>query len=195
MTELIAHLESHLGAISGGTNGDESTPEGLQVAWFGANRPYTGVTTIATLGLSRHHLAQSGSKGLHQELLMHLPMASQPRNAAGLLLQVAAELLLRGRGLLRGEVIGPRGPLIGSGQMTALNAAAPGYLPPGFDICDTGTITIVMTWLIPITATEAHYVHTQGWPAFEETLAAEDPDLADLSRSPVTAATAPGKLH
>jgi Suppressor of fused protein (SUFU) len=188
MTELIAHLESYLGAISGGTGGDESTPAGLQVVWFGANRPYTGVTTIATLGLSRHHLAQSASRGVHQELLMHLPMAGQPRKAAALLLQVAAELIAQGRGLLRGEVIGPRGPLFGSGQMTALYAAAPGYLAPGFDTCDIGTVTVVMTWLVPITDTEAGYVRTRGWPTFEETLIAEDPDLVDLSRSPVTAA-------
>jgi hypothetical protein len=187
MTELIAHLESYLGEISGGTSGDDSTPDGLQVVWFGANRPHTGVTTIARLGLSRHHLAQSGGKGLHQELLMHLPMVGQPRNAAGLLFQVAAELIARGRGLLRGEVIGPRGPLFGSGQMTALYAAAPGYLPDGFDVCDTGTVTVVMTWLVPITDTEANYVRARGWSAFEDALVAEDPDLVDLSRSPVTA--------
>lgn len=60
-------------------------------------------------------VSQSGRTGVHQELLMHLPMAGQPRNAAALLLQVAAELIAQGRGLLRGEVIGPRGPLFGSG--------------------------------------------------------------------------------
>ena len=178
--------------ITGGTRGDGSTPAGLQVAWFGANRPFAGVTTIATLGLSRHHLAPLNGKSLHQELLMHLPMADQPRNAAGLLFQVAADLIARGRGLLRGEVVGPRGPLFGSGPMTALYAAAPGYLPAGFDTCDTGTGTVVMTLLVPITDAEADYVHARGWSAFEEALAAEGPDLADLSRNPVTVASDSG---
>jgi hypothetical protein len=189
VTELIAHLESYLGQISGGTSGDDSSPDGLQVAWFGADRPHAGVTTIATLGLSRHHLAQPSGKGLHQELLMHLPMACQPRTAAGLLFQVAAELIAQGRGLLRGDVIGPRGPLFGSGQMTALYVTAPGYLPPGFDVCDTGTVTVVMTCLVPITDGEAAYVRDMGWRAFEDALAAEDPDLVDFYRSPVTVAS------
>jgi hypothetical protein len=60
---------------------------------------------------------------------MHLPMAGQPGNAAGILFQVAAALIASGRALLRGEVIGPRGPLFGSGPMIALYAIAPGYLP------------------------------------------------------------------
>lgn len=192
MTGLFEHLESYLGEISGGTRGDESTPAGVQVVWFGENRPHAGTTTIATLGLSGHHLAQPGGRGLHQELLMHLPADGQPGNAAGVLFQVASELIARGQGLLRGGVIGPRGPLFGSSQMTALYAAAPVYLPDGFAECDSGTRTIVMTWLVPITDVEARYVRDHGWPAFEDALVAEDPDLVDLSRSPVTAAANPG---
>jgi hypothetical protein len=116
VTELIAHLESYLGPIAAGTAGDESTPAGVQVVRFGAHCPHPGVTTIATLGLSRHHLAQPSGKGVHQELLMHLPTAGQPGDAAGLLFQVAAEMIAHGCGLLRGEVIGPRGPLFDSGR-------------------------------------------------------------------------------
>lgn len=189
MTNLIEHLESHLGTISGGSRGDESTPAGVQVVWFGADCPHPGTTTIATLGLSRHPFTQPGGQGLHQELLMHLPMAPrQPANSAGLLFQVAAELLARGRGLLHGEVIGPRGPLFGSGPMTALYATAPGYLPAGFDICDTGTTTVVMTCLIPVTDAEAAYISAIGWRAFERALADEDPELTNLTRSSLTAA-------
>lgn len=191
MTGLIEHLESHLGEISGGSRGDASAPAGVQVAWFGENRPHAGVTTLATLGLSAHHLAQSGEQGLHQELLMHLPLAGQPGNAAGILFQVAAGLIASGRGLPRGEVIGPRGPLFGSGPMTALYAAPPVCLPDSFAVCDSGTAEIVMTWLVPVTDEEARYVRDRGWPAFEGALLAEDPDLTDLSRSPVTAARDP----
>ena len=119
-------------------------------------------------------------------------MADQPGNAAGLLFQLAAGLIAHGRGLLRGEVIGPRGPLFGSGPMTALYAAIPVYLPEGFAICDTGTVTVVMTWLVPITDAEADYVRTHGWSAFEEALVTEDPDLVNLSRNLVTAASDSG---
>ena len=46
--------------------------------------------------------------------------------------------------------------------------------------------------LVPITDAEADYVHARGWSAFEEALAAEGPDLADLSRNPVTVASDSG---
>lgn len=124
---------------------------------------------------------------------MHLPANDQPSNAAGLLFQVASELIASGRGLLRGQVIGPRGPLFDSSPTTALYAAPPVYLPDGFAECDTGTTTIVMTWLVPITDAEARYVRDRGWSAFEDVLVAEDPDLVDLSRSPVNAAISPGE--
>lgn len=61
----------------------------------------------------------------------------------------------------------------GSCPMTALYAASHVCLPPGFAACDTGTTTVVMTWLVPITGTEAPYVHARGWPAFEDALLTE----------------------
>jgi hypothetical protein len=63
----------------------------------------------------------------------------------------------------------------------------------GFDVGDTGTVTVVMTWLVPITAAEASYVRARSWPALEDALVAEDPDLVDLSRSPVTAVSDVGE--
>lgn len=45
VTDLITHLESFLGEISSGTRGDDSTPQGVQVVWFGPNSPFAGVTT------------------------------------------------------------------------------------------------------------------------------------------------------
>lgn len=189
---LFEHLESYLGEIADGIRGDETTPAGVQVVRFGENRPYAGVTTLATLGLSGHHLAQPGGRGLHQELLMHLPADGTPGNAAGVLFQVAGELIASGRGLLRGEVVGPRGPLFGFGPMTALYAAPPVYLPDEFAECGTGTTTVVMTWLVPVTDAEAAYVRARGWSAFEDALLAEDPGLTDLSRGPVTVASNPG---
>ncbi len=35
MADLIAHLETYLGEVAGGSSGDESAPPGVQVAWFG----------------------------------------------------------------------------------------------------------------------------------------------------------------
>jgi hypothetical protein len=188
VTDLVAHLESFLGEIQAGSQGDGTTPQGVQVIWFSPGKPFSGVVTVTTLGLSRSHLEQPSGRGLHQELLMHLPTTGEPINAASVLFQVAQHLVDRGHGLLRGQVLGPWGQLFADTQMTALYAAAPVYLPDEFAVCDTPAATVVMTWLVPITDAEAHYVAHHGWRAFEDELLAEDPDLTDLARNSIEAA-------
>ncbi|WP_433078770.1 suppressor of fused domain protein [Dactylosporangium sp. CA-052675] len=185
MAELVEHLERFLGPIEGGTHGDHSTPDGVQVITFGADAPFTGVTTWATLGLSNHHLHQQGGDGLHQELMMHLPNARQPANAAGVLFQVARELIERGRGLARGELIGPRGQLFAEAEMTALVATSPVYLPDSFAVCNTPTTRVVLTWLVPLTEAEARFAHVHGWRTLEDIFVAQDPDLTDFNRASV----------
>jgi hypothetical protein len=175
-------LESFLGPIESGVRGDESTPAGVQVVRFRADSPFTGVTTWATLGLSNHHLSQSSGRGLHQELLMHLTNARQPTDPAGVLFQLAGELIQRGRGLGRGEVIGPRGKLFADTEMTALVAASPGYLPDSFAICETPATPVVMTLLVPLTEQEARFAVERGWRALEAIFVEQDPDLTDPRR-------------
>jgi hypothetical protein len=189
MAELIAQLESFLGPIMAGSRDDESTPAGIQVVWFGPDRPSAGVTTVVTLGLSHHRLSQPSGTDLRQELMLHLPTTDQPANAAGILFQVAAELLDGHRGLLRGEIIGPRGPLFAATRMTALYATVPVYLPDEFAVCPTEAGLVVMTWLVPVTDEEAGYLRTHGWHALEQAFLAENPDLTDLSRPSITAST------
>lgn len=118
---------------------------------------------------------------------MHLPTKRSPPNAAGVLFQVAQLLVDRGRSLLRGEVLGPRGQLFKRSPLTALYAASPVYLPEDFAVCPTPEGSVVLTWLVPITGAEAAYVESHGWQTFEDSLLAEDPDLTDLSRSPLKA--------
>jgi hypothetical protein len=184
VTNLVDHLESFLGPISGGSRGDDTTPPGVAVVWFGEDTPFSGVTTLATLGLSDHHLHQSEQRGLHQELLLHLPMVNQPANAAGVLFHLAAELIGQERGLLRGEVVGPRAQLFAGYGVTALYAAVPVYLPAGFATCP-GQPPIVLTWLIPITDAEAGYVRVHGWRALEAAFGDEEPDLTNIHRESV----------
>lgn len=187
MSDLVVHLESYLGPIAAGSAGDEHTPEGVQVLRYGPDRPFGGALTLTTLGLSHHLLAQPGGPGLHQELVLHLPAADPPRNAAAVLFRVADELIRSGRGLLRGEVLGPSGRVFGTGTAAALYAAAPGYLPEGFGVCRTPARAVVLTWLMPITGEEAAFVAARGWAAFERALVTENPDLTDLGRATLAA--------
>ncbi|GAA2212911.1 hypothetical protein GCM10009850_083730 [Nonomuraea monospora] len=185
MAHLVEHMERFLGPIDSGSRGDDSTPAGVQVIRFGPDAPFTGVTTWATLGLSDHHLGQTSGRGLHQELVMHVRHDRQPANLAGVLFQVAGELVQRGRGLARGEVIGPRGRLFPQGEMAALVAAPPVYLPDSFAVCDTPATPIVVTWLVPLTEAEARFVHAHGWGVLEDIFVAQDPDLTDIERAGV----------
>jgi Suppressor of fused protein (SUFU) len=185
MANLVEHLELFLGRIDSGTGGDDTTPAGVQAIRFGPDRPFAGVTTWTTLGLSNHHLEQPNGRGLHQELVMHVPTDREPPNIAGILFQVAEELIQRGRGLGRGEVLGPRGRLFSRGEMVALAAAPPLYLPDAFAVCDAPAAPIVLTWLVPLTEAEAEFVHARGWGALSEIFLAQDPDLSEIERGSV----------
>jgi hypothetical protein len=176
---LLDHLEAYLGRIRAAFPGDDSTPPGVQVVRFGPDQPFAGVTTVSTLGLSHHYLSQPA---VRQELLVHVPEHARPSNLAGVLLQVAAELIHGNRSLRRGDVIGPRGRLFAGTAMTALYAALPVYLPDDFADFASDEGPVRLTWLVPITDDEAAYVTNYGWSAFEDALVAEDPDLTDLNR-------------
>ena len=181
MADLTEHLEQHLGLVQDGAT-DPELPR-INVVWFGLNRPYPGMRTLSTLGLSHHHLTGSGAN--HQELLLHVREQTAPPNAPAILFQVAGELIERGHGLRRGEVIGPRGRLFDQGECTALYATGPAYVSEDFGELNTGSRTIILVWLVPITTAEAEFVASHGWPAFEDLLAAGDPDLSDVSRPPL----------
>ena len=116
---------------------------------------------------------------------MHFPTADRPPNAAAVLFQVAGGLIRRGAGLLRGEVVGPRGRVFGRGNLTALYSTAPNYLPDAFAVCEDGKRSIVLTWLVPIADSEAAFVRSRGWRAFEDALVAQNPDLTDFDRLPI----------
>jgi hypothetical protein len=116
---------------------------------------------------------------------MHLPNAGELTNTAGVLLQVADELIQRGRGLARGEVIGPRGQLFADTEMTGLIAVEPAYLPDSFATCETPAAPVVMTWLVPLTEEEARFALGHGWPALEAIFIEQDPDVANPGRASV----------
>ncbi|GAA2498639.1 hypothetical protein Ahu01nite_037190 [Winogradskya humida] len=185
VADLIEHLESHLGRMTGGSQGDEETPPGVHIAFFGPDPSLRGATTLTTVGLSRRHLTLPSGEAWHQELLMHVPPGDFPPRAAGLLFQLAGEMVTRGSGLQHGQVIGPRGPLFPGARTTAMVAASPRYLPEEFSVCHTAETPIVLTWLIPITTAEAALIRERGWPALARAFATEDPDLTDPARPDV----------
>ena len=100
--------------------------------------------------------------------------------------QVAIGMLNARRAVLRGEVIGPAGPMAISPRFEALYVAAPVYFSDGFATAvneDGDAISIA--WLVPITSREAQFVFDNGWDAFESLLVHQDPDLTSFTRPEV----------
>jgi hypothetical protein len=110
---------------------------------------------------------------------MFVPNRLKDGPVPGLLQEVAAAVLESGSALLRGDVLGPKGPLFAMSSMEALHAAIPVYLPDEFASCETEDgAQVVIVWLVPISRTEAEYIHLHGWDAFEERLVEVDPTCA-----------------
>jgi hypothetical protein len=166
---LIEHLEARLGPITAGWKRDCFQVVAFESGWF------------STLGLSRHPLT---SRTSGRQLRLELLVGGRPGDfLPGLLAQVAEELLGSGEAILRGDVLGPRGPLVPGSALEAWYAAIPVYQDDEFAAAalDDGARAAIV-WLVPVSRAEAAYVRSHGWQAFEDELVRHDPDLLDLGR-------------
>jgi hypothetical protein len=183
MASLIEHLEAFLGTTSGGWQPPEWS---FSVMEF-PHGPIDDCTVFVTLGLSDVPLpSHVSAKEIRHELMVAVNRKDVPPYLPSLLEQVGKEAVDRRSAFLRGDVIGPRGPLFEGSDLTAFYASAPSLLPDEFGTCsaEDGTDRI-FAWLIPITTREASFVQAQGWNAFEVRLAKSDADLFDLRRSSI----------
>lgn len=179
---LPDHLERFLGPIEAGWGKDaDGVAQPFQIIRF-TPPSLPGCVVFSTLGLSRISL-HSRSSGIHvrHEFMMILPESFRNAPIPGLLQKVGGMVSRSGEALLRGDTVGPEGPLWAQTQMEALYASTPVYLPDAFAEYDG----VVMVWLVPMSHSEFHYVHTQGWEAFEDRLMEQQPDLIDTGRSPL----------
>jgi hypothetical protein len=186
MSGLIEHLESHLGEIDAGW---QKEPAGndcpFHVLKFKGG-PIEGSVTVATLGISNIPLVSANSgKTIRQELLFMTRGIYGDRNIPSVLQELELELLGTGNAILRGQVIGPRGPLFHDSTMEALYVTIPVYLPRSFQAYESQKQSVTFAWLVPITCAEQEYICDVGWEAFEDRLQELDPDLLDLRRESI----------
>lgn len=159
----------------------------------GPDRPLLGAANAArSRGLhdARSQRPQTPIGGIGKEIRQEFVLVVSDRlrdsPAPSIILDLAKERVSTGTALLRGEVVGPRGPLFAMSSLSALYAAVPVLLHDDFASCeleDGGTA--VMTWLVPISHEEAHFIWTEGWDAFEDLLVEHQPDLTDVDRTPL----------
>lgn len=187
MTTLIEHLEKYCGPIMEGWKSDPIRGSvAFQVVRL-REGPIAESVTLSTLGLSNWRLkSPRSSKFIRHEFIVLQRADAEPKNLLPILEQIGLEAVASGRAYLRGDVIGPRGPLFAGSQFDALYVSMPAYFPEQFSSVLTEKIgSVIFAWLVPITRREATYVATAGWTQFEEKLAQENPDLLDPLRKSV----------
>ena len=182
---VLQHLEGHLGSMEGGWSKEvHGKPLPFKVVRF-RNQPQPGISTYSSLGLSSALLDLSDGRRVRQELLFAAYERSDESNIPGLITLVGRDLLESGKALLRGQVLGPAGPLLPDSSLDALYSAIPVVFPRPLRVCASTDPATVFVWLIPIARDEAELVRTSGWNRFEEILEEADPDLFDIHRGSV----------
>jgi hypothetical protein len=184
---LPEHLEEFLGPIQGGwSRSADGRKMPFAVVDF-ARGPRLGVATFCTLGLSKIPLhAHTEGTHVYQELVVVVPVSLRVGPVPGILQQIGEEAIAKGDAVLRGDVIGPRGPLFSkNSRMEALYAAIPVCFPDAFATYREDDRDVVMVWLIPISAAEAEFARARGWRRFEDELTKAECDLTDIEREPL----------
>ncbi|MFP5114839.1 suppressor of fused domain protein [Bacillaceae bacterium C204] len=187
MDKFIQFLEDYLGTIEcGWTNDDRGERLPVQIAKY-SKGPYSGTKTFSTLGLNKVSLTSYVSgKQIWQELIFVSYSNIGNLNIPALLAQVSQMALDSRKAFLRGDVIGPNGPIFDDSNLEALYVTIPGYFPDSFDAFKVDDKkTIIMAWLIPITSKEAEFIRQNGWEEFEDKLEELDPDLIDIKRESI----------
>ncbi len=187
MDKFIQFLENHLGTIEyGWSNDDNGERLPVQIVKY-SKGPFSGTKTFSTLGLNKVPLTSYVSgKQIWQELIFVSYSNSGNINIPSLLAQVSQIALDSGSAFLRGDVIGPYGPIFDDSNLEAFYVTIPCYFSDSFDAFKVDDKkTIIMAWLIPITSKEAEFIRQNGWEQFEEKLEELDPDLIDFKRESI----------
>ena len=190
MSELIDHLETHLGRIVAGWSQDADgwklpfqvalLEQGRRTQWSqaGQGSPVSAARVLVTLGLSSTPLriGDTGRRVKH-ELVLLLRERFGYRHLCGVLQQVGLKALQRDRAYSAGEVVGPLGAFIPGPSSEAVYIAVPVYFPIDVHVFrPSAGDRIAFRWLVPVTAQEASLIRERGWAALDEELDRQDPD-------------------
>lgn len=182
--KLIEHLEACFGPIESGwsqTPAGEKTP--FQIVRFEPNQQRSRAT-FSTLGLSNTtlHSPVSG-KIIRLELVLAVSSNCPTGWIPGVLQQVSLRPIESGHAALRGDVIGPFGPLFDNATVAALYLAIPTFLKEASRSVVCGDRDVAIAWVLPITAREVALVRSSGWPALEAAFDEPGVDLFDVRRT------------
>jgi|ERR1051325_1815693 hypothetical protein len=179
---LIDHLEEHLGAPA--RTFEPLSPRDhrpFQVISF-EGTPFPDATTLVTAGLSARPREQSKGHNIRQELVAATYRSRDEEELAAVVDAIGREVLTRDSALLRGEVVGPAGPIFAGSTIEAFAYTSPWYWSDEFSRFSGLSPAVLMIWLLPLTTAEAGYVRQHGIDRFEVEINEQVPDLLDFRR-------------
>jgi hypothetical protein len=181
---LIAFLEEHLGTMAGGSLFEASPGQKVQVARF-EDQPVPHSITYVTTGLSKHLLHQASGRSVRLELLTCIWSRFRDSGIDSLLFALSQDILERHHAPMRGEVVGPAGPVVLGSTLEAFYFLPPLYHPEALETFGPEDSQTVFVWALPVSASEATFIRGTGWNVFEKRIHSADPDLMDLARTPI----------
>lgn len=178
----IDYLEAHLGPIRRRFSARPGSPEASVGLLAFDESPFPEATTLVTCGLSHHVVEQERGQQIRQEFVMCGFSERISSGFANVLDRVASQFLELHQPVKRGQVIGPRGPLVKGATVEALVCATPWYWKDSFSCFEQVVPPVVMVWLVPVTREESCFINLHGLDAFEQIVDDEEIDLLDLKR-------------
>lgn len=180
---LIQHLEHYLGEISYGWKDSGSNSSPTVAAFY--NHPFDDINTYVTVGMSDLVLQMGNHRTIRQELVFFAYRNFEGKKVASFLSTFAESIISSNRALLRGDVVGPSGPIILGSLLNSVFSAIPMILPDSFSVFEDSVPKTVFSWVIPIHEEEANYIRANGWSNFEVLLERKNPELWDLHRTSI----------
>ncbi len=150
--------------------------------------PCPDAVVLATVGTSSllEDPLNNPHQALNQELIFMCYKHFLDERLIKLITLIAEDVNDSSFPLSRGNILGPAGPLSPTTTMEALYNSPPSYYEPEFHHLNIECVDIDFFWLIPIYRIEAEWIVKHGGDEFESLLEAQDPDLLDLTRAPLS---------
>lgn len=187
---IITHLESFLGKVQEGWKPGGSNPEGghiTLVRWL--LQPEDQWQVLGSFGLSRLPLEQQSGAELRQELLVTWPDDEAGDSLLSHIYAVAQTMAVTGEALGRGDLLPiPDEPGLDSGSdepYVAWYATVPYFLAQAGVLCEQVEPPMLLTWLLPVYASEAEFIAESGVEAFEDKIVSNREACFSWPRKPL----------
>lgn len=174
---IIAHIASHLGQVQEGWTPGGSNPEGGNISLVRYSyEPEHEWVVLGSFGLGRLPLVQSNGAELRQEVLVCWPAEDLTDSLLTHIYSIAQTIAVTGVSLGRGALVPiPAEPALNSDRdepYVAWYASVPYFLPSTGVVCEAVTPPLLLTWLLPVYASEVEFIAANGVEAFEDIILA-----------------------